>query len=194
MNIKHLDDAKLYKCLKCGSQSNLRAFTHTETITSRDKFGSSTWYRHATVPLCSRCYSELSQWKEAHRSTGRFVGRRILGKQEDNPHRYISFRWKGTCVRPKGIGDWVKYKEWLKKVDIRGNIPIDIAVDDSDIVGELNLRSSIAPSHIEVIIKNVKKLITINILDGKLRNQKDEIIAYIKENIHIKKKKNKENI
>lgn len=58
------------ECLKCGSQSSLTLFTHSETVSTEHKRSTSYRTRSIKVPVCNICDSDLHSWTSKH-SSGR---------------------------------------------------------------------------------------------------------------------------
>lgn len=57
------------ECLKCGSQSNLSLYTHTETVTTAQRRRTSYVTRSIKVPFCRTCHVNLGIWNQNHRKT-----------------------------------------------------------------------------------------------------------------------------
>jgi hypothetical protein len=57
------------ECLKCGSQSNLTLFKHTETVSTEHRRYTSYKTRSINIPFCQSCNSELTDWIARHSGT-----------------------------------------------------------------------------------------------------------------------------
>ena len=57
------------ECLKCGSQSNLSLYTHTETVTTAQRRHTSYVRRSIKVPFCRTCHVDITNWKQSHPKT-----------------------------------------------------------------------------------------------------------------------------
>ena len=44
------------------------------------------------------------------------IRKRSLKNQVNSPFRYIKFRGRNTYVRPRGIGEWIRYDAWLNSI------------------------------------------------------------------------------
>ncbi len=55
------------KCLKCGTQSSLTLYEHSELeTTGSSRIGWTYYTSKIKIPICSKCKDELSRWKSKH--------------------------------------------------------------------------------------------------------------------------------